>query len=112
VTATATVSPADSSYHHITCDTGGYSQVYGGGAWIENPTSTTVITESAPSGDLNSWYVQVENGDPFRRIPSSSTVPLRVRLALSARVGQRSAAVLAPFHRLLYSSDAHRLAKL
>jgi hypothetical protein len=40
------------------------------------------------------------------------SVSLRLRVELSARVGQRAAAVLAPFDKLLYSSDAYRLTKL
>jgi trimeric autotransporter adhesin len=42
---------------------GGSEKVYGGGAWIESPTASTVITESAPSGDLTKWYVEVVNND-------------------------------------------------
>ena len=49
------------------------------------------------------------------RTPTNSfliTVSLRLRVELSAHVGHRAAAVLAPYHKLLYSSDAYRLAKL
>ncbi len=53
------------STNRLTCGNYTPHQVYGGGAWIEGGTSTTVITESAPSGDLTGWYVSVDNADPF-----------------------------------------------
>ncbi len=40
-------------------------QVYGGGAWIENPSGGQEITEDAPNGDLTRWYVEASNNDPF-----------------------------------------------
>jgi hypothetical protein len=63
VTVTHTVAPHSNGTDRLTC--GSDEQVYGGGAWIENGSSATVITESAPSGDLTGWYVHVENGDLF-----------------------------------------------
>jgi hypothetical protein len=48
---------------HVYCLTG--DQAYGGGAWVENPDGDQSVTESAPSGDLGSWYVQVTNTNPF-----------------------------------------------
>jgi hypothetical protein len=42
-----------------------YPKVYGGGAWIEHGTTTTVVTESAPAGDLTGWYIAIQNADPF-----------------------------------------------
>ena len=52
-----------SNTDHITC--GGNQQVYGGGAWVESPDGGQSVTESAPSGDLKGWYVQVTNTNPF-----------------------------------------------
>jgi hypothetical protein len=68
VERTATVGAANGAELRVTCQGGEGdvdTNIYGGGAWIENGTSTTVITERAPSGDLTSWYVHVQNGDPF-----------------------------------------------
>jgi hypothetical protein len=48
---------------HLICAAG--QQVYGGGAWIENPDGDQAVTESAPSGDLRSWYVEVTSNSPF-----------------------------------------------
>jgi hypothetical protein len=45
------------------CDTG--DQVYSGGAWIESPGSGVALTQSAPSGDLKIWYVEVSNQNPI-----------------------------------------------
>jgi hypothetical protein len=55
--------PGGTTTDHLTCATG--QQVYGGGAWIENPDGDQAVTESAPSGDLRSWYVEVTNNSPF-----------------------------------------------
>jgi len=55
--------PGQHETDHITCGAG--EQVYGGGAWIENPDGEEAVTESAPSGDLRSWYVEVTNNSPF-----------------------------------------------
>jgi hypothetical protein len=62
-TAQGTVGDGPGSYSATAaCAVG--SQVYGGGAWIENPTGLQQITESAPSGDLTKWYVEITNDDP------------------------------------------------
>jgi Collagen triple helix repeat (20 copies) len=59
----ATLTTAKSLSENTGC--AGSDQVYGGGAWIETPRGgEQAITESAPSGDLRSWYVEVTNGDP------------------------------------------------
>ena len=55
-------------FQEVTCGSNDYA--YGGGAWIEGPNSLTVITESAPSGDLHSWYVEGASSD----LVSSHTV--------------------------------------
>jgi hypothetical protein len=52
--------PVASSYSFWqTCRPG--DQVYGGGGWVEGGDSTSPLFESAPSGDLHSWYVAVDN---------------------------------------------------
>jgi collagen triple helix repeat protein len=48
---------------HLPCSDG--QQTYGGGAWVENPDGDQAVTESAPSGDLTSWYVEITNNSPF-----------------------------------------------
>jgi len=59
--------PAGSSKEmSVGCRTG--DKVYGGGAWIENPIAGASLTESAPSGDLGSWYAAVQNNDPIAHI--------------------------------------------
>lgn len=45
----------------VICNAG--DEVYGGGVWIENPNHLQQITEDAPSGDMTSWYGQVQNND-------------------------------------------------
>jgi hypothetical protein len=55
--------PGGDNTAHLICATG--QQVYGGGAWVENPDGDQSVTESAPSGDLRSWYVEVTNNSPF-----------------------------------------------
>jgi hypothetical protein len=55
--------PGSNNGVHIIC--GHYQQVYGGGAWVENPDGDQAVTESAPSGDLKSWYVEVTNNSPY-----------------------------------------------
>lgn len=55
--------PGGNNTAHLICATG--QQAYGGGAWVENPDGDQSVTESAPSGDLRSWYVEVTNNSPF-----------------------------------------------
>lgn len=55
--------PGNFQTEHVYCLPG--DQAYGGGAWIENPDGDQAVTESAPSGDLGSWYVEVTNNSPF-----------------------------------------------
>lgn len=62
-TAQFTVPGNGHNTEHITC--AGNDQAYGGGAWIENPDGFQAVTESAPSGDLRGWYVEVDNSTPF-----------------------------------------------
>jgi Collagen triple helix repeat (20 copies) len=54
--------PVNVSYKTV-CS--GSDQAYGGGAWIENPSSGQAITESAPAGSLNGWFAEAHNSDPF-----------------------------------------------
>lgn len=60
---TVPTGPGGHNTEHITC--AGTDQVYGGGAWVENPDGDQSVTESAPSGDLRGWYVEVTNNSPF-----------------------------------------------
>ena len=58
-----TVNGASGESYEVVCSGG--DQAYGGGAWIENPTSGQQLSESAPSGDLSGWYADAYNNDPF-----------------------------------------------
>ena len=60
-TDTATVPPGNINTERVGCKAG--DEVYSGGVWIENPNNQEAISEDAPSGDLSSWYIQVENSD-------------------------------------------------
>jgi len=63
VTYEFTVPSNGSNTGHIIC--GGDEQAYGGGAWVENPDGNQAVTESAPSGDLKGWYVEITNNSVF-----------------------------------------------
>jgi hypothetical protein len=60
---TLVAGPGGYTEHSTVCQ--GNEQVYGGGAWIENPDGNQAVTESAPSGNLQAWYVEVTNNSPF-----------------------------------------------
>lgn len=62
-TAQTTIGPAKDETYKTVCS--GSDQAYGGGAWIENPNGSQLITESAPSGDLAGWYAEATNNDIF-----------------------------------------------
>jgi hypothetical protein len=53
---TQTTASSPNSTTKLSCDAG--DRVYGGGVW---GTSGVTVSESAPSGDLTGWYVNVTN---------------------------------------------------